>query len=72
MDIPTFGWSLEVIPGLGLHLVPINDTHLHLDEGCPCQPVLVNKEIDDVEVQWWEHNSYDGREAFEDGERKPS
>lgn len=58
------GWALEPADN-GLHLIPIGDTRDHMDEDCPCCPVR-----DDAGI--WIHNSFDGREAFEEGERKPS
>lgn len=61
-----FGWTVTPVPGLGVHCIPIGDTHDHMDEDCPCQPTK------DPETGFWMHNSFDGREAFEVGERKPS
>jgi hypothetical protein len=49
------------------HVYPLNDLKEHVTDGpeqCWCQPL----ETDGVIV----HNSMDGREAFETGERKPS
>lgn len=59
------GWTLAYIPGLGVHSLPVGDTHDHMDEDCPCIPVQNEDGL-------WEHNSFDGREAFEDGTRKAS
>lgn len=59
------GWALVPIPGLGVHCVPVDDLREHMEEDCPCQPVQNEDGL-------WEHNSFDGREAFEDGDRKPS
>lgn len=61
-----FGWTVTPIPGLGVHCIPIGDTRDHMDEDCPCRPVK------SLETGFWMHNSFDGREAFEEGERKPS
>jgi len=48
------------------HVVPLDDLRDHVTDGtlCWCRP----REEDGVVV----HNSMDGREAFETGERKPS
>ena len=49
----------------GWHIVPLNDLRDHETNGsCWCKPTL----DDGV----WLHNSMDGREAFETGERLPS
>ena len=51
-----------------LHLVPINDLREHdLTITCWCRPTH-----DEEEPNVIVHNSMDGREAFETGERKPS
>lgn len=53
--------------GEPLHVVPVNDLREHStdsDKACWCKP----REEDGVIV----HNSMDGREAFETGERKLS
>lgn len=59
------GWGIGTCDN-GLHLVPINDLKEHLDSDCPCHP------IHDDNLGVWAHNSFDGREAFETSERKPS
>jgi hypothetical protein len=47
------------------HVIPINDLREHeCSEGCWCKP------YDDEGV--WVHNSMDGREIYETGERKMS
>lgn len=46
------------------HLFPLDDLNPHHYEDCACRPELV----DGLHV----HNSFDGREAFEQGVRKPS
>lgn len=56
------GWVLVNIPGFGTHNVPVNDIRTHLDSECPCRP-------EQNEDMFWNHNSFDGREAFETGER---
>jgi hypothetical protein len=58
------GWVPAVCEN-GVHCIPVGDLHDHLDEDCPCRPVR-----DETGV--WIHNSFDGREAFEEGERRPS
>lgn len=59
-----YGWALCKCDN-GLHLIPVGDTQDHMDEDCPCQPVL-------SEFNVLNHNSFDGREAFEEGERQVS
>jgi hypothetical protein len=50
------------------HLIPNNDLRDHISEiTCWCHP-----EPDDEEPSVYIHNSMDGREKFETGERKPS
>ncbi len=60
------GWTLVTIPELGAHIVPLNDTADHMDENCPCNPKQ------ETDINLWTHNSFDGREEFETGERIPS
>lgn len=51
-----------------LHIVPTDDTREHIidaDGGCWCDPTMT----DDGSV--CVHNSADGREAYEEGRRKP-
>ena len=57
-------WVVEIDNDNVAHLVPADDVNYHYMHDCPCQPELV----DGVYV----HNSFDGREAFETGRRKPS
>ena len=53
----------------GLHVVPINDLREHeLSGACWCSPKLDDEGSEPI----WIHNSLDGREAFETGERLPS
>lgn len=48
-----------------MHVYPTNDIREHiLSLDCPCQPVL--DEEDNIVI----HNSFDGREAYERGDRK--
>jgi len=52
-----------------LHVVPLGDLREHETERtCWCRPRL------EIEGAYWilVHNSLDGREAFEEGRRKPS
>ena len=47
------------------HVYPTNDLREHiLSLDCPCMPIL--DEEDNIVI----HNSFDGREAYERGERK--
>lgn len=49
------------------HILPINDTKEHqLNEACSCKPV---HDID-IAPQYWVHNSFDGREKYEQNLRK--
>lgn len=49
-----------------VHVVPVNDLRVHTSSAnCWCMPVETE---DDVFV----HNSLDGREKYETGERKPN
>ena len=54
-------WVIERI-GVFKHILPIGEEHS--TEDCPCNPL----EDEDLII----HNSFDGRETFERGERKPS
>lgn len=50
----------------GIHIVPLSDLREHGGADCWCQPELLDG---------WDiikHNSMDGREAFERGERRVS
>ncbi len=58
-------WALVIRGPLSMHGVPVDDLRDHLYEDCPCKPV-------EHEPGFWVHNSFDGREAFEEGKRKPS
>jgi len=61
-------WTVTDCGKLGLHMFPLGDTRDHLDKNCPCGAAQSDPEIPDM----WIHNSFDGREAFEEGERKVS
>lgn len=61
------GWTMVPVDGLGVHVIPVDDLQDHMDEDCPCNPVC-----DLTLAGAWMHNSFDGREAFEEGERKVS
>jgi len=53
----------------GWHVVPLNDLREHETNGsCWCKPTLDGEGSEPI----WIHNSLDGREAFETGERLPS
>lgn len=49
------------------HVIPVDDDEPHYFRGCRCHPVL-----EDEDPPIYVHNSFDGREAFESGIRKPS
>lgn len=59
------GWGFGKCDN-GIHLIPANDLEDHMDEDCKCGAKQ------DPETGLWMHTSFDGREAFEDGDRKPS
>lgn len=51
-----------------IHITPVDDLRPHdFTSKCWCRPVE-----DDEEPDVWSHNSLDGREPFESGERLPS
>lgn len=58
-------WLLGRGVDMCLHIIPLNDMHEHITraETCPCKPEL--SESGNIV-----HNSFDGREAYERGERK--
>lgn len=58
------GWEVKRTERGAFHLLPVNDERPHDPQNCPCCP-----EYDD-EGQVWVHNSYDGREAYEELQRK--
>lgn len=50
------------------HVVPNCDMRRHqLDPSCWCQPVE-----DEEQANLWAHNSLDGREKYEQGDRRPN
>lgn len=56
------GW-LVVVDGYGRHVLPLGDSREHAeDENCWCEPAIA--------AGIFVHNSADGREAFERGERR--
>jgi hypothetical protein len=57
-------WVLVQVPG-EIHVAPVDDLRPHdLNPKCWCRPVEDTEEPD-----MWTHNSLDGREAYETGER---
>jgi len=51
-----------------IHVVPLGDLREHeSSKDCWCSPTQ-----DDEWSEVWVHNSMDGREKFETGERKPT
>ena len=53
----------------GWHVVPLDDLREHETNGsCWCRPTLDDEGSEPIGI----HNSLDGREAFEAGERLPS
>lgn len=63
-------WCREWGGGQPIHVYPLNDLREHVTDGCVCwcQPVVDEQDGMPIVI----HNSLDGREAFEIGERKPS
>jgi hypothetical protein len=60
-------WGVYIM-GKDKHIVPEDECDDHsFTLKCPCQP---KRDLEDPYIVT--HNSYDGREAFERGERKPS
>jgi hypothetical protein len=68
MEVPiTTGDHMEHDDGIE-HYVPLDDCREHIaDPNCWCEPVY---EVDE-EGELYLHNSADGREAYQDGIRKP-
>ena len=59
------GWGVFKLSGGDVHVAPLFDIGEHLLEAsCPCCPT----ENDGGE---YVHNSFDGREEYEEGRRKP-
>lgn len=64
------GWEVLRLANKTLHCVPFQDIKPHrLHPKCECNPYL---ELDENLVEFYIHNSFDGREKFETGERKTS
>lgn len=63
-------WVRETGGRLPTHVYPLHDLRDHDTDGhdCWCNPSIEHVEGDQIIV----HNSADGREKFETGERKPS
>jgi hypothetical protein len=62
-------WSALDVGGSVYHVQPIDDLREHEDSAqCWCRPSVEEEEEGTLIV----HNSMDGREAFESGERLPS
>lgn len=68
MSVPTGGgWVWVLLAGI-YFVLPVDDDRPHSEDGdCWCNPTL-DDECGNVVV----HHSLDGREAFEEGWRKPS
>lgn len=64
MSADTQDWGVYQWNGQ-MHVAPVNETHLHVEKDCRCGAC---ENADGVIV----HSSFDGREAFENGTRKPS
>ncbi|MBN3777419.1 hypothetical protein G3O06_07625 [Burkholderia sp. Ac-20345] len=60
------GWRVVRLNGKR-HVIPRGDLREHAPNGCSCNPTA-DDEDPDVIV----HSAFDGREAFETGERKVS
>lgn len=60
------GWQLDFGGGLPPHVWPLDDLKPHVVDGgkCWCEP----RDVDGIIV----HNALDGRERYENGERKRS
>lgn len=59
------GWGVFMLSGGDIHVAPLCDIGEHvLEKDCPCCP----KENGEGE---YVHNSFDGREDYEEGRRKP-
>lgn len=56
------------------HIYPLDDLKPHVIDGqpCPCNPLVETISRGGVITGWMiTHNSFDGREAYETGQRKP-
>lgn len=57
-------WLLVWPSSIEYHVVPIGDFPGHIDEDCPCQPLVEAVHDDDGEFAafGYAHNAWDGRE----------
>lgn len=61
-------WERWIMDCGDYHIIPKNDTHEHVfTMECACCPEP-DEDMDNLIM----HNSFDGREDFENGKRKPS
>jgi hypothetical protein len=58
------GWTIIETENYGVHIMPVDEMDMHDFENCRCEP----REDEGVII----HASFDGRELYERGERKPS
>lgn len=56
-------WAISDMGEDGIHIVPTDE--IHLTENCTCGATMDEDGL-------WVHSSFDGRESFESGARKPS
>lgn len=64
------GWFATTTPDTERDTYPLNDDKPHeLGMSCHCRPT---SEQDPDGYLRWMHNSFDGREDFEEGRRLPS
>lgn len=63
------GWGISTGPDENgfWHVAPHNDSKAHMTEDCTCGAA-----VDPEEPTLIVHNSFDGREPYETGERKVS
>lgn len=61
----SWGWETLAMDGR-YHVVPTCDDKEHFSLNCSCYPNI------DEELSIVTHKSFDGREDFENGKRKPS
>jgi hypothetical protein len=64
MTDDTQGWGVYTWEG-EVHVAPVNEVHMHVRTDCRCGAY---ENADGVIV----HPAFDGRDAYERGERKPS
>ncbi|MCA8017757.1 hypothetical protein [Burkholderia metallica] len=64
--VPLPGWITIEFAGQR-HVMPMNERVRHVPAGCSCVPTP-----DDEDPNVIVHHAFDGREAFETGERKVS